>query len=161
MKTREKLEVTTPTEREIVVTRLFDAPRHLVFRAFTEPALLKRWLNGPPPWALVLCEIDLKVGGRGRYEWRGADGSGMGMSSVFREIVPPERIVHTELFDEDWTGGETTVTTVFTEKGGKTTMTQTILYVSQAARDGALKMGMTEGMDASFNQLDELLGALG
>lgn len=161
MNTAAKLKVTVLGEREVVITRTFNAPRDLVFRAFTEPALLKRWLNGPPPWALVTCEIDLKVGGRGRYEWRGAEGNGMGMNSVYREIVPPERIVHTELFDEDWTGGETIVTTVFTEKGGKTTMTQTILFASEAGRDAGLKTGMTEGMEVSFVQLDALLGALG
>lgn len=79
MKNTETLNVTTPTEREIVMTRVFDAPRSLVFDALTKPELFKRWLLGPPGWSLPVCEIDLKVGGTSRFVWRGPDGTDMGM----------------------------------------------------------------------------------
>ena len=108
------------------MTRDFDAPRSLVFEAYTKPELLKRWLFGPDGWSFAVCEIDLKVGGKYRYVWRHEDGREMGMGGVYREIVPPERLVCTELFDEDWTGGEALGTIVLTEKDGKTTLTQTM-----------------------------------
>src|SRR6267142_2389988 len=115
------MKVTTPTDREILVTRVFDAPRTLVFDAHTKPELVKRWLTGPPGWTMPVCEIDLSVGGRYRYVWRGPNGEEMGMGGVYREVVRPERIVATQLFDQDWTGGETVGTLVLTEQGGKTT----------------------------------------
>jgi uncharacterized protein YndB with AHSA1/START domain len=115
------VDVSTPGDREVVVTRVFDAPRELVFDAFTKPELVKRWLLGPPGISMPVCDIDLRVGGRFRYVWRLPNGNDMGMGGVFREIVRPERLVHTELFDEDWTGGETLTTTTFAEKRGKTT----------------------------------------
>lgn len=91
--------------------------------------------------------------------WRKDDGAEMGMGGVFREIVRPERIVHTELFDQDWTGGETVSTTRFTERDDRTTLTITTLYSSKEARDGALKSGMTDGMEVGYARLDELLAA--
>jgi uncharacterized protein YndB with AHSA1/START domain len=150
------LTVTTPSDREVEITRVFDAPRKMVFDAFTKPELVKRWLLGPAGWSMPVCEIDLKVGGRFRYEWRNQDGRSMGMGGVFRELAAPGRIVHTELFDEDWTGGETTVTTIFTEKAGKTTVAMTVLYASREARDGAMRTGMTRGMEDSYARLDEM-----
>src|SRR3954471_17741721 len=100
------LQVTTPTDREIVMTRVFDAPRRLVFDAFTRPELLKRWLGVLGGWSLEVCEVDLRVGGTYRYVWRGPDGTAMGMRGVHREIVPAERIVATEVFDDPWYEGE-------------------------------------------------------
>ena len=145
------LQVTKSGDREVVIARIFDAPRALVFDAFTKPDLVKRWLLGPPGWSMPVCEIDLKVGGRFRYVWRNeARGKDMGVGGAYREIVPPERIVHTELFDEDWTGGETLVTTIFTEEGGKTTVTMTVRYSSAEAREAALGTGMTRGMAAEL-----------
>jgi len=99
MKNTGTLQVTTPTEREIVMTRVFDAPRSLVFDALTKPELLKRWF-GPRGWSLGVCEVDLKVGGTWRFVWRGPDGTEWGMHGAYREIVPPERLVHTETFDD-------------------------------------------------------------
>jgi uncharacterized protein YndB with AHSA1/START domain len=154
------LSVTTPSDREILITRVFDAPRTLVFDCMTQPELVKRWLLGPPGWTMPVCEIDLRVGGRYRYVWRGPDGTEMGMGGVYREIVPPERIVQTELFDQDWTGGETVGTAVLTEKDSRTTLTLTILYSSKEARDGALSTGMTEGMSAGYDRLAELLASM-
>ncbi len=107
-------------DRAVVLTRTFNAPRRLVFDAHTRPELVRRWLLGPPGWTMPVCEIDLRVGGRIRYVWRGPDGSGMGMSGTYREIVPPRRLVHTEIFDEDWSGGEMLVTTEFAEKADAT-----------------------------------------
>ncbi|WP_119268276.1 SRPBCC family protein [Taklimakanibacter deserti] len=154
------LKVSALDDREILMTRLFDAPRDLVFDAFTKPHLIKRWLTGPDGWSLPVCEVDLKVGGRLRYEWRHTNGTGMGMSGTFREIERPERIVHVELFDEDWTGGEAVVTTVFTEQGNQTLMRQTILYGSRAARDAVLKSPMEQGVAQSYDRLAALLAAL-
>src|SRR5215203_6188793 len=123
MKTAETLEVTTPTEREIVMTRSFDAPRRLVFDAWTKPELVRQWLLGPPGWTMPVCEIDLRVGGKYRYVWRGPDGTEMGMGGVHREVLPPEKIVCTQLFDQDWSGGEAIGTLVLTEQDGVTTLT--------------------------------------
>ena len=151
------LQITTPSEREILMTRVFAAPRETVFDAWTRPELVKRWLWAFD-WPITVCEIDLKVGGRLRYVWR-QEGTGqeMGVSGTFREIARPERIVHTELFDEDWTGGETVVTTLFDESDGRTTVSMRVLYASEAARDAAMKTGMAEGVDDFYDKLDVLL----
>jgi uncharacterized protein YndB with AHSA1/START domain len=115
MRNTGSLKVTTPTDREIVLTRVFNAPRHLVWEAFTKPELLKRWF-GPRDWSLVVCEVDLKVGGGFRFVLRGPDGRDMGMRGTYREIVPGERSIHTEAFDDF--PGESIVTTVLVENGG-------------------------------------------
>jgi uncharacterized protein YndB with AHSA1/START domain len=153
------LEIATPSDREVVITRDFDAPRELVFDCHVKPELVRRWLLGPPGWTMPVCDIDLKVGGRYRYVWRGPNGEDLGVSGVFREIARPERLVTSELFDEDWTGGETLVTTVFTERNGGTRATLTVVYSSREAREGALATGMTEGMESSYQNLDALLAA--
>ena len=153
------LTVTTPSDREVQVTRVFDAPRPMVFDCWTIPELLKGWLHGPDGWRLETCKIDLRVGGAARYVWHHRDGQIMGMSATYREIVRPSRIVASELFDQDWAGGETLGTVVFTEMNGKTLLTQTVLYASQAARDGALGTGMTGGMAESYAQLDTYLAS--
>src|ERR1700682_2008134 len=98
------MQLATPTEREIVITRVFDAPRKLVFDAHTKPELLKRWLTGGPGWSMSGCAVDLRVGGANRCASRRPDAAEMGIGDLHREIVPPERIVVTQLFDEDWTG---------------------------------------------------------
>ena len=153
------LKVTTPSERELVMTREFDAPRGMVFDALTKPDLVQRWLLGPPGWTMPVCDIDLRVGGKYRYVWQNADGRKMGMGGTFKEIVRPSRIVTTELFDEDWTGGETLVTTEIVEKSGKSTLTTTVRYKSREARDGAIKTGMAKGVEASYDRLEQLLTA--
>jgi uncharacterized protein YndB with AHSA1/START domain len=154
------LKVTVPSDREIVLTRDFDTPRSAVFDALTKPELLKRWLLGPPGWSMPVCEIDLKVGGAYRFVWRSeSDGAEMGMRGVYREIAPPARLVHTESFDESWYPGEALITTVLTEKGGKTTLAGTILYESREARDTVLKSPMEQGVAASYDRLAELLAS--
>jgi uncharacterized protein YndB with AHSA1/START domain len=158
----ETLKVTTRGDREIVMTREFNASRRLVFDAFTKPELVKRWLLGLPGWSMPVCEIDLRVGGAYRFVWRrDSDGSEMGMGGVYREIVPPERIVSTEVFDQAWYPGEALGTVVFFELGGKTTVTQTVLYQSREARDGVLKSGMESGVAASYDRLAQLVESQG
>jgi uncharacterized protein YndB with AHSA1/START domain len=161
MKITGPLKVTTPTDREIVLTRTFDAPRRLVFEAMTKPELVKHWLLGPPGWSMVVCEIDLKVGGTYRYVWRNTDGTEMGMHGVYREINRPERVVNTETFDFgcDAQSGEALVTGVFTEHDGRTTLTTTILYPSKEARDAVIASGMERGVAASYDRLADLLAA--
>ena len=127
--------------------------------AHTRAALVQRWLLGPPGWTMPVCEIDLRVGGKYRYVWQSAGGQRMGVAGTFKEIVRPSRIVMTQLFDEDWTGGQTIVLTELTEHGGKTTLTTTVRYASREARDGALKTGMTTGMEAGYERLEGLLKA--
>ncbi len=161
MKNTGNLKLTTQGDREMVMTRAIDAPRRLVFGAFTKPELVKQWLLGPPGWSMPICEIDLRVGGVYRYVWRrDSDGSEMGMGGVYREIVSPERLVATEKFDQAWYPGESVSTTVFVEQGGKTTITQTVLYQSREARDAVLKSGMEKGVAASYDRLAELLAKL-
>ncbi len=161
MNGKAKLEITTPTEREIVMTRAFDAPRHLVFDAWTQPELVRQWMLGPDGWTMPVCEIDLRVGGKYRYVWRReSTASEMGLSGTFREVQAPERLVSTEIFDEDWTGGEALSTLVLTERDGKTTATNTVLYASGEARDGALKSGMADGVSVGYDRLDEVLAEM-
>lgn len=151
------LQVTTPSDREIAMTRIFDAPRSLVFDALTKPELVKRWLGVFGGWSLDTCEIDLKVGGSYRYVWHGPDGSEMGMRGIYREIVWPERIVCTESFDEKWYEGEALDTMVLVEQGGKTRLTTTVLYASQKVRDAVLKSPMKDGVARGYDKLDEVL----
>ncbi|HEV7669925.1 MAG TPA: SRPBCC family protein [Thermoanaerobaculia bacterium] len=158
MRTVGQLTVSTPTEREIVMTRVFDAPRHLVFEAMTRPELLKRWLLGPEGWSLPVCEIDLREGGAYRYVWQKGD-TRMGMGGVYQEIAAPERIVQTEVFDDAWYPGEAINTTVLAEENGRTTLTLTILYPSQEARDAVLAAPMEDGVAASYDRLAELLAS--
>jgi uncharacterized protein YndB with AHSA1/START domain len=149
--------VSTPSDREIEITRDFNAPRKLVFDSFTKPELLKRWMFGPPGWSFAVCEVDLRVGGAYRYVWRGPDGMEMGMGGIHKEIVVPERVVNTQKFDQDWTGGEAIGTLVLTEKNGKTSSRNVIQYVSKEARDGALQSGMDKGMAMGYDRLEEML----
>ena len=155
------LKVAARGDREIVMTRVFDAPRKLVFDAFTKPELVKRWLLGPPGWTMPVCEIDLKVGGTYRYVWRHADGNEMGMGGVYREIDAPERVIATEKFDQAWYPGEAVGTLLLIEQGGKTTITQTVLYESRETRDAVLKSPMEKGVAASYDRLEEILASPG
>ncbi|MDQ2765906.1 MAG: SRPBCC family protein [Gemmatimonadota bacterium] len=157
MKHSGNLTVTTPSDREIAMSRVFNAPCRLVFDAYTKCEYLKKWLGVFDGWTLDLCEIDLKVGGSYRYVWKNVNGTEMGMGGVYREIVAGERVVATEKFDESWYEGEAVDTTTFSETGGKTTLTITVRYASKVARDGVLKSGMAEGVTAGFDTLDEVL----
>ena len=158
MDTTEDTKISTPTDREVVVTRTFDAPRTLVFDAYTQPELLKRWY-GAPGRSLVVCEIDLRVGGAYHFIWRGTGKSDVGMRGVHREIVRPERLVRTETW-EDWDAGEILETTVLTERAGKTTLTSTGLYPSREVRDAVLKAGLENGTRETFGRLADLLTSM-
>jgi uncharacterized protein YndB with AHSA1/START domain len=158
-----KAQVTLPSEREVKVTRSFRAPRTLVYRAYTEPELVRRWLLGPPGWSMPICEMDVRVGGRYRWRWRSEkDGSEFGFSGIFREVQPSSKIVHTEAYDPGDVGGgypgaDAIVTVTFTEDGGVTTVTTLIDFGSKEARDAAVATGMTDGMEQSYELLDRLL----
>jgi uncharacterized protein YndB with AHSA1/START domain len=153
------LKVTAAGDREIVITRDFDAPRTLVWDTMSKPDLLKRWLFGPPGWELTVCEDEQRVGGKFRWEWSGSDGAGMTMTGVYREIVPPERCVRTETFASGCFPpmGEQVATLVLTEQGEKTNLTLTVVYPSKEARDGAIAGGMEHGMASGYDRLDEIL----
>ena len=127
------LKVTAQSDREIVMTRVFDAPRNLVFDAYTKPELLKRWLGVFGGYSMPVCEVDLRVGGTYRFVWRGPDGAEMGVRGVYREVVRPERLVHTERFDEAWYPGEALIT--------------------------VLKSPMESGVAQSYDKLAELLAS--
>ena len=148
------LQVTMPTDREIVMTRVFEAPRRLIFDAMTKPELLKRWF-GPRGWAMTECEVDLKVGGAWRFVLRGPNEREMSMHGVYREINRPEGSVHTEIIDPFPV--ESLVTTVLEEKSGRTTLTGTVLYPSKEIRDMVAKSGMEHGAAETYDKLAELL----
>jgi len=154
------LKLTTPGEREIVMTRVFDAPRQLVFDAHTKPDLVRQWLLGPPGWSMPVCEMDVRVGGKYRRVWRhDRNGTMMGMGGVYREIVTLEGLVTTEKFDEAWYPGESLNTLVLVEQGGRTTLTQTMRYESREARDAVIKSNMETGVAASYDRLADLLAS--
>ena len=155
MKNVKDLKVTNRGDRELVMTPVVDAPRRLVFEAWTKPEHLPHWMLGPPGWTMPVCEIDLRPGGEWHFIWRRADGNEMGMRGEYREIAPPERLVSTESWGGDWP--ETLNTLVLSEKDGQTTLTNTILYPSKEAREAALKTGMKEGVSKSFDRLAEYL----
>ena len=155
-----KLVVTTPSDTEIRLERVFDAPRHLVFRAYTEPALVQQWLGVFGGWTLPVCTIDLCVGGEARYEWRNADGRSMGMTSRFIEMEPDSRLVSLEAFDSPWYPGECRVTITFDELDGRTTFAITTRYESEEIRDRVLGSGMEKGVGAGCDVLEMVLRTL-
>jgi uncharacterized protein YndB with AHSA1/START domain len=161
--TIEKAQVVQPSDREVKVTRSFKAPRALVYKAYTDPTLVQRWLLGPPGWSMPVCEMDVRVGGRYRWRWRSdQDGSEFGFAGTFREVQPPARLVHTEAYDPGTVGGgypgnDAIVTVTFTEDAGVTTVTSLINFGSKETRDAAMATGMTDGMEQSYQLLDQVL----
>lgn len=150
--------IATPSDHEVVITRVVSAPRRLVFAAFTDPAHVPQWMLGPAGWSMPICEIDLRPGGAWRFVWRRDDGSEMEMSGVYKEIAPPERLVSTEAWGGDWP--ETLNTLLLTEQGGQTTINQWVRYPSRAARDAALQTGMEDGVEESYNRLERLVSSM-
>ena len=155
----DSFKATTPSDREIVLTRLFDAPRQLVFEAMTRPEHVRRW------WGILdehhsvtVCEIDLRPGGTWRFAGRGPRGD-YGFHGVYREVAAPERVVFTEIFDP-FPDVESVVTSVLTEEAGKTRLTATCLYPDQQVRDMVLGTGMTRGAGISYDRLEDLVSAL-
>jgi uncharacterized protein YndB with AHSA1/START domain len=147
-----------PSEREIVIRRVVNAPRRLVFEAYTNPRHVPRWMLGPPGWSMPVCEIDLRPGGAWRFVWRRADGEELQIRGVYREIVPPERLVSVESWGGEWP--ETLNTLLLSEEAGRTTISHHILYPSREARDAALKSGMKEGLAAGLDRLAEYAASL-
>jgi uncharacterized protein YndB with AHSA1/START domain len=160
MNTAASLSYTPRGDRDIVVKRVFAAPRALVWRAFTEPHMITRWMSGPPAGPLTVHDMDFKVSGAYRWEWRlDAGGAVMGLSGVFRDIAQPERIVHTEKWAQPYYMGETVVTTAFADRGGNTAVTITVHYATRAARDAMAKSGMAAGMGQCYARLDAFLSS--
>lgn len=154
------LTITKSGDRDLVMTREFDAPRTLVYDAHTKPELVRQWLGGLPGWTMPVCDMDVRVGGTYRWVWRKEKGNEeMGMGGVYREVKAPERLVTTEKFDEAWYPGESLNTLVLTEQRGRTTLTQTMRYESPAAREAVIKSGMESGVTVSYDRLDDLLAA--
>jgi uncharacterized protein YndB with AHSA1/START domain len=162
---RARLTVTARGDREVVMCRVFAAPRRLVFDAWTRPELFVRWF-GPRGWTVPVCEMDVRPGGAYRYVMRGEDGTEITMRGVYREVVPPERLVSSEAFDGfsevGWRPEDETVTTAeFAEAGGRTTWTATVLYPSKEVRDAALGLDAAwRGMGDSLDRLAEVLRTL-
>ena len=156
MKNTGTLKVEVRGDREIVMTRVFDAPRALVWKAMTQPELVKRWF-GPHGHQLIECEIDLKVGGKWRYVIQQPDGSTMGMFGEYLEVEPEERTVHTESFDQFAEFGAGVITTVLTEDHGKTTLTAIEVAPSAEVRDAIIATGMEHGAAETYDRLNDLL----
>lgn len=156
-------EASLPSENEVLVKRSFNAPVNLVWRAYVEPDLLRRWCSGQPGWSMPVCEMDTRVGGQYRWRWRNDEnGQEFGFSGEFLEVVPHARIVHTQIFDPGnlgvSMGGEPSIVTVtFQEAGGITNVATSIRYASKADRDAAFSTGMTDGMEMSYKLLDDVL----
>jgi uncharacterized protein YndB with AHSA1/START domain len=156
-------QVTLPSDREVKVMRSFKAPRALVYRAYTEPNLVKQWQLGPPGWTMPVCEMDVRVGGRYRWVWKSdADGSQFGFSGAFREVDPAVRLVQTERYEPGTVGGEypgaeALITVSFADDNGMTTVTTLMDFGSREGRDAAMSTGMTDGMEQSYALLDKKL----
>ncbi|HKW47936.1 MAG TPA: SRPBCC family protein [Gemmatimonadaceae bacterium] len=148
------LRVTTPSDREVMMVRVFDAPRRMVFDAFTKCEFLTRWF-GPRGWSLVECQSDFRPGGSYRFVLGGPNGERMGMRGAVREVTRPERVVHSESFDDY--PGESLVTTTFIEERGKTTVTIVVQYESKQIRDAVVASGMEHGAAESYDKLAEYL----
>jgi len=151
--------VTTPSDREIAMTRTFSARRRLVFEALTTPELLRRWLLGPPGWTMTDCQIDPRSGGAYRFAWRHSDGHAMGVRGVCIDVVPLERIVATERVDDPWYRGEALLTESLVERRGRTTLTLTMRYDSREIRNRVLKTPMAASLWTTYDRLDYLLAA--
>ena len=149
------VDVTTPSDREIVITRAFvAAPRTLIWDCHTQPELIKRWMLGPPGWTMVVCEVDLQVGGAYHFRWRNAEGFEFGSQGEHVEIVPPENLVTTERM-EGFDGDSVNTMTLIT-RGDDALLTVTMRFATKEARDGALRSGMAEGMAQSYDRIEQL-----
>ena len=151
--------VTTPSDHEIRMTRLFDAPRHLVFEAMTKPEHVRRWWGClGDGYSVPVCEIDLRPGGRWRFVNRHPKGEAA-FHGEYREITPPSRLVFTEIF-EDFPDTVSVVTTEFADENGKTRMTATVQYPSKDVRDMVIASGMSTGAGISYDRLEDLVAEL-
>lgn len=156
-------EASLPSDTEVLVKRSFDAPARLVWRAYMEPDLLRRWCTGYPGWSMPVCEMDMRVGGKYRWRWRSDEnGQEFGFTGKVLEVVPLARIVHTQIFDPGDLGGSmggepSIITVTFHEANGITLVTTSMKFASKADRDAAYSTGMTDGMEYSYTKLDAVL----
>lgn len=159
-------EASLPSDTEVLVKRSFDAPVKLVWRAYMEPDLMRRWCSGQPGWSMPVCEMDMRVGGQYRWRWRSDEnGQEFGFTGEVLEVDPHAKIVHTQIFDPGdlgiAMGGEASIVAVtFQEADGNTNVSTTITYASKADRDAAFATGMTDGMELSYKQLDGVLAEI-
>lgn len=157
---KSQLEISTPTDTTIVLTRSFDAPLRLVWQAMFTPDKMRRWMLPPPGWTLTVCECEARVGGKLNLAWKDDNvDPAMTLQGVFTEVITHERIVHTETMALG-TGqvvGSLVEKHEFTERDGVTTMRITQTYESKEARDGAIASGMDQGMEACYQQLESLV----
>jgi uncharacterized protein YndB with AHSA1/START domain len=159
--TRNKsLQISTPSDEVIRITRSFDAPRMMVWDAYTRPELVKRWLGAMPGWSWAVCEMDVREGGRYRWAWRGPDGAELALGGEYLEVVPGERLVSTERYDQQWYEGDAVGTVEFTESQGRTVLVTTLRYASKQVRDAVLQSPATSGMESGYLVLDELLASI-
>lgn len=157
---RDTFKTTTPSDREIRMTRLFDAPRELVFAAMTQPEHVRRWWgNLSPEYSVPVCEIDLHPGGAWRFRGQGPHGD-FAFYGVYREVEPPELLIYTEIY-EPFPDAESVVTQVLTEEHGKTRLTLTCTYPSKDVRDMVIGTGMESGAAISYDRLEDLVAELG
>jgi uncharacterized protein YndB with AHSA1/START domain len=156
--TTSKANVTLPADDQILITREFDAPRHLVYRAWTTPELVRRWYGGNHG-EVTSAEIDLRVGGSWRYVMSGGEGPDFAFHGEYREIVPNERIVSTEVY-EGAPDAESLNTLTLTERDGRTTMTVLVQHQSMGNRDAVLQAGMESGMNAALDKLEQVARSL-
>lgn len=153
-----RMVVTTPSDREVLYTRTFAAPRRIVWDAWTKPEHIRGWMLGPEGWTMPVCENDVRVGGTWRFVWRKEHGTEMEMTGVYREVAPPDKLVHTERWGPEWP--ETINTILFIEKDGETTVELTTLFPSKAERDRAMATGASSGLETSYERLDAVVAGL-
>lgn len=154
------LSVTTPTDTQIVITRGFTAPPHLVYACYTQPSLIRRWLTGPDGWTMPVCAYDARPGGAYRFEWHGPGGEGfLAVSGDISQIDAIRYIDSQELFDGGVMGPAYRAELVFELDDRGTRLLNTLTYTSLAHRDMVAATGMVEGMEMSFRSLDRLLEA--
>ncbi len=159
-KVNKTLKITTPSDLEIAMTRVFDAPRHLVFDAMTTPEHVRRWL-GSAEYPMTGCEIDLRVGGAYRFTMRSPGGGDLTLQGIYRELVRPERVVFIErILMPGFTSDEYQVTSTFVESGGRTTLTTTILHQTKENRDGHLNSGIEKGVAPAYDRIAELVATM-
>jgi len=153
------LTVTAQGDRDIVMTRSFNAPRRMVWDAYTKPELLKRWLLGPDGWYFIQCDVDLRVGGKYRYVWKNDEkNQTLGLGGEYREINAPGKLICTEKFDDF--PGEAVSTLELAEHNGVTTLINTVRSPNREARDGMLATGMEKGVGRSYDRLDDVLSSI-
>ncbi|MBL8546687.1 MAG: SRPBCC family protein [Hyphomonadaceae bacterium] len=155
--------VTLPSDREVRVTRTFNAPRQLVWDAHTKPALVQKWQLGPPGWDMPVCEMDVRVGGKYKWQWKSQEnGKSFGFHGVFTDVNEPSSLAHEEFYDPGDTGGDMPtdesclVSLDLSEANGVTTLVCTMRFASKESRDAAVGTGMTNGMEMGYARLDEM-----